>query len=743
MRDPLRHRLWRELRHDIGKYIALFLFLMLTTGVVSGFIVAAGSMVSAYDESFDKYTVESGHFILEDALSAETEAKLSAAGITVYPLYYKELTLDNENTVRVYKDRTDVDRVCLMDGKMPENGQIAVDRLYAENNGLGIGGTVAGLEVSGTVALSDYTALFKNNTDMMLDANKFSVAVVSDETFEGINENLHYCYAWLNNDRSLTGEQCHDKAGEISGILAGDAEIVEVLDRQDNQAIMFAGDDMVGDKSMMIVLLYVVIVILGFVFGITTRSTVEQESGTVGTLLASGYTRRELVRRYMSVPLTVTLAAAVIGNVLGYTVFKDVCAALYYHSYSLPTYVTVWSSEAFIKTTLVPCALIAAVVTLVLRRMMRLPIQSFLRHDLRVRKKQFIPKLRGGGIMKRFRMRVVLQNRGAYITLFIGILLANVLLLFGLVMPPVLDNFKDEVVESKFSDYQYILKVPALTENENAEPFCVTSLENSGDDAEISVYGIRRQSDYVETKDLPSYTYNVLVSSSMADKYGLKRGDTITLHEKYGDKEYTLTVFGVKDYPASLAIFMDKVNFNDLFDLNSYFFNGYFSNEKLDDLDPEAVSSVITEHDLTVITDQLDDSMGRMFPIMGGFSLTLYMLLVYLLSKMIIEKNARSISMLKILGYSRREISSVYNSATAIVVGVSLIVTVPISAVVMKWLYNYFMAQMSGWVTFYIAPWIWLAMPALGAAVYFLVHLIQTKRLERVPMAQALRMADM
>lgn len=742
MRDPLKRRLLRELRHDAGKYIALFLFLALTIGFVSGFIVAGSSMVNAYDAHFEKYTVESGHFIVDDALPESTLSRLDSAGVTVYPLFYKELTLDNENTVRVYKNRTEVNRVCLMEGAMPADGQIAVDRLYAENNELEIGDAVAGLTLSGTVALSDYTALFKNNSDMMLDANKFAVAVVSEETFDGIDETVHYCYAWINNDASLTDEQCRDKTDEIAEILSEDTEPSEVLGRQDNQAIVFAGDDMVGDKAMIIVLLYVVIVILGFVFGITTRSTVEQESGSVGALLASGYTRGELVRHYMTAPLAVTLAAAVIGNLLGYTVFKDVCVAMYYHSYSLPTYITVWSAEAFIKTTIIPCALIALVVALVLRRMMSLPIQSFLRHDLKVRKKQFIPKLRAGGIMKRFRTRVVLQNRGAYITLFIGILLANILLLFGLIMPPILDNYKDDVVESKFSDYQYILKAPTLTENENAEPFCIASLETDSDE-EISVYGIQRQSEFVQARDLPSYTYNVLVSDGFAEKYGLSAGDEITLHEKYGDKEYTLTVCGVKHYPASLAIFMDKVNFNDLFGLGSYFFNGYFSNEKLTDLDPEAVSSVITEHDLTVITDQLDDSMGRMFPMIGGFSLTLYMLLIYLLSKMIIEKNAQSISMLKILGYSRREISSVYNSATAIVVGVSLAATIPISAVVMKQLYNYFMGQMNGWVTFYIAPWIWAAMPALGAAVYLLVHLIQTRRLERVPMAQALKMADM
>ena len=66
MKNPLSRRLLRELRQDIGKYIALFLFLTLTTGFISGFLVADGSMVRAYDASFEKYDIESGHFILEE-----------------------------------------------------------------------------------------------------------------------------------------------------------------------------------------------------------------------------------------------------------------------------------------------------------------------------------------------------------------------------------------------------------------------------------------------------------------------------------------------------------------------------------------------------------------------------------------------------------------------------------------------------------------------------------------------------
>lgn len=739
MKNPLRHRLLRELRQDIGKYIALFLFLSMTAGMVSGFIVAAGSMKTAYDESFSKYSVESGHFILEDKLPEETKARLEEeAEISVCELLYKDVTLDNENTVRIYKNRTELNRVCLMDGALPENdGEIAADRLYLENNSLGIGDELAGLKITGIVALADYSALFKNNTDMMLDANKFCVAVVTEETFDEINENVRYCYAWLNNDDTLSDWQCRDKADDIAQLLSEDCEITELVRRADNQAIMFTGEDIGGDKAMMITLLYVVIVILGFVFAVTTRSTIEQESGTVGTLLASGYTRRELIRHYMAMPIIVTLIAALAGNILGYTVFKDYCASLYYHSYSLTTYVTLWNAEAFIKTTLVPCVLTAVTVYAVLWRMMRRPVQSFLRHELGGRGKQYVPPLRAGGIIERFRKRIILQNRSAYITLLIGILFANVLLMFGLIMPPVLDNFKDEVLETKLSDYQYLLKVPALTENENAEPFCVSSLEY--EDEEISIYGVKHASSYADFSFLPSEKGSVLVSEGFMEKYGLERGDRISLHEKYGDKEYTFTVYDSTPYAAGLAVFMSKLNFNETFGLETWFFNGYFSNEKLTDLDTEAVSSVITEHDLTVVTDQLDDSMGRMFPLVGGFSLALYMLLVYLLSKTVIEKNAQSISMLKILGYTQREISSLYNSSTAIAVGVSLIVTIPLSAVGMKWLYYIFMSQMSGWLTFYIASWIWPAMLGLGAATYFIIHMIQLKRLGRIPLSKALK----
>ena len=64
MKNPLHKRYLRELKQDAGKYLVLFLFLTLTIGFVSGFLVADSSMSKAYDESFEKYYIEDALFTL-------------------------------------------------------------------------------------------------------------------------------------------------------------------------------------------------------------------------------------------------------------------------------------------------------------------------------------------------------------------------------------------------------------------------------------------------------------------------------------------------------------------------------------------------------------------------------------------------------------------------------------------------------------------------------------------------------
>ena len=430
MKNPLNKRVFRELKNDLGKYIALFLFLMLTIGFVSGFLVAGNSMTDAYNKSFEKYNIEDGHFTLAVKLPKAVKDKLEKEDVTVYPLNYKDFDVSDSNTIRVYKDRKNINKICLMDGKMPaEDDEIVLDRLYAENNNLAIGDEVTLdhkiFRISGTVAFSDYSALFKNNTDMMFNATTFSIACVTDHAYNKLSDSgLSYTYAWKNNDPALTDKESSDKGDDLKDILGETGLVTDFVKQDDNQAIQFTGDDIGGDSVMVTTLLYIIMVVLAFIFAITTRNMMEKEAGTIGALRASGYTKGEMISHYIRIPIVLTLFAAVIGNIFGYTVFKDMVAKIYYHSYSLPTYVTLWNSRAFLMTTAVPCLIVAVVVVLVIMRVMQFAPLQFLRRELSASKKKKVMKLKHFCFFTRFRIRVIAQNMSSYVTLFVGVIMA-------------------------------------------------------------------------------------------------------------------------------------------------------------------------------------------------------------------------------------------------------------------------------------------------------------------------------
>lgn len=789
MKNPLRKRLPRELRSDIGKYGALFCFLVIMIGFISGFLVSDISLKTAYDNSFEQYNVEDGHFtFLRKADQKQLNRTAKEYNVTITSLFYNDKTLKDGSAIRIYPMRKKVNQACLMDGDFPKKqSEIAIDRLYAENNDIQQNDTlsIGGKEytVCGFVALTDYSALFKNNSDMMLDASNFCVAVVTQKAFDTLGEaGRKYCYAWTENTEPESKQEANDRAEELMKAVAKKGILTDFVPRNDNQAIMYTGDDMGGDKSMMIALLYIIMVLLAFSFAVTAKSTVEQEALSIGTLLASGYTRGELLRHYLTLPMLVTLAGAVIGNILGYTVLKDMMAGLYYHSYSLTTYVTLWSAEAFLETTVIPVLVVLLVNLVVLSRQLSLPPIQFLRRELRRKKKKravHLPPLR---FLTRFRLRIILQNWTAYATIVVGILMANILMMFGMCLRPLFLHFKTDVLQSQFASYQYVLKGTAQTqddeysaytmlspllsvfrqgadileiedadyylgfrtktENKDAEKYLVNALEQRGDTRveDITVYGIEPNSKYLTDLKLPKGSNEVIVSDSYQKKYDLQVGDTITLDEQYEDKQHTFRVAGVYPYAASLCVFLPIDQMRQEFDYTDDSYSGYLSNVELDDLDEEGIASVITQDDLTVLADQLNDSMGSIVWLIVAVAALLYLLVLYLLSKMIVEKNAQSISMVKILGYTDKEVSALYNRATAIVVAIALVISLPICTALMKViLVEMMLKQMNGWINFYLAPWVYPAMVIVGAVCYFIVHSLQMKKIRKIPLSTALK----
>ena len=47
MKNPLRKRLFKEFKAEIGKYLVIFIFMTATIGLISGFTVASSSRRSS------------------------------------------------------------------------------------------------------------------------------------------------------------------------------------------------------------------------------------------------------------------------------------------------------------------------------------------------------------------------------------------------------------------------------------------------------------------------------------------------------------------------------------------------------------------------------------------------------------------------------------------------------------------------------------------------------------------------
>lgn len=760
MRNPLNKRFLRELKGELAKYIVIFVFMTAVIGLISGFLIADGSMYDTYNKSFEKYNIEDGNFELYSKAEESVIDKLEKENVTIYENFYKEENVvrhnnikndeDSQSTLRFYVNREEVDKVDLMEGSMPEDiDEIAIDRMYAVNNDIKVQDTLTVgsriLKVTGLVALSDYSSLFSDNSDTMFDSLKFGVGVVSQKCFDAYDDtHIHYVYSWLYDNKPEDDKEAKLMADDFVKTISANAILVNYIPQYINQAIHFTGDDIGSDRSMMIVLLYVLIVIMAFVFAVTTNNTIVKEANVIGTLRASGYTRGELLRHYILLPIIVTIFGALVGNILGYTVFKDIFVATYYGSYSLPTYHTLWNADAFLLTTVVPVIIMLVINIVIIGCRLKLSPLKFLRRDLSGKQKKKAMRLPAFGFFNRFRLRIIIQNMPNYITLFIGILFANVLLLFGIMLGPMLTHYQNEITDKLIAKHQYVLKALVDVDDNAAEKYCVKTLatiEGRLKSEDVLVYGVKDNSIYADINTASLKDNEVYITNGYADKFRIKKGDKITLKEKYDDNEYEFTVKDMYDYPSSFAIFMSDATFKNVFDKSEDYYSGYFSDNILD-IDEKYVATQITLDDLTKVSRQLDRSMGETFNLVKIFAVVLFAVLMFLLTKLIVEKNTTSISMVKILGYSNREISRLYVTSTTIVVAFSVALSIGLSVIIMNYLFRVFMEEMSGWISCYYAPHIFPVMFILNITVYAVISFFMMAKIKKIPMDEALKTVE-
>ena len=262
-------------------------------------------------------------------------------------------------------------------------------------------------------------------------------------------------------------------------------------------------------------------------------------------------------------------------------------------------------------------------------------------------------------------------------------------------------------------------------------------------DEEVSVYGVEDTSKYISLPDAKNLKEKEdYISKPFRDKYDVAVGDTVTLNAKYEKKKYSFKVKGFFEHSQSIAVFMPIEQYRTALDKDDDAFDGFFTNTKIKDVKKDYIATVITEREITKMSNQLDHTMGSYMLYFQFLCVVLSAVLIYLLTKIIIEKNEVAISMTKILGYTDGEIAKLYLLATTIVVIVCAALSVLVGTLVMRNVWTVMLQSMSGWFTFIMGPLDYIKMFAFIFVGYLVVMLFDFRRIRKIPLDEALKRVE-
>lgn len=748
MKKPLNKRFPRELKKNKGRYLAIFLLMTLTIIFGSGFLVASDSAKYTMEQDWKDNHVEDGQFTSFYELDEANLKTVTEQGAIVEKEFFKDFTINTNKglNLRVYTNRSYINAVSVHEGKLPSNSdEIAIDRLFAKNTNILVGNSLEldgiKFKVVGTISMPDYSSLFKSNNTMVMDALHFGIAVVNADAFKSFaNKNLIYRYSYYFNERDLGQNEIGNRNNEIRKKLAATKMLSSFVPAEDNQARTFCSNDFGGDIPMMKTLIFILITIMAFVFGIISNATIDEEAPIIGTLRANGYTKGEILKHYIALPVIVTIASAIVGNIIGYTLMVKPFAKIYYNSYCLAPLDIRWNLDAFILTTAIPIIIMLTTNYLMLRSKLSISPLRFLRKDLKKGTNKKPVKLPNWKFIHRFQTRIILQNKAIFLMLFIGIFFASLLLVFGLGLLPIVENYVDTVDKTMMSEYQYILKSPV--EVDGGEKVTVVTFKTfyklGNRDVDVTVYGLSENSKYFSSKRLP-HDNSILLGSGFSGKLNYGTNDTITFTDSYDKKiKYNLKSSGIVDYNSGYAIFMSQNKLNKLLDKDVNYYNGYLSNKKMD-INENYIAMTVTKSDMVNAAQQMTASMHEMMTMIKAFSVLIYIVLMYILTKVVIDKNAIYMSFMKVFGYESKEIRRLYLNASTFTVMISLILCLPLELQVMKALLVYAMSDIEGYLPFYLPWYLLIEVILAGMISYLTINIRHIRKVNRIRMGDALK----
>lgn len=780
----LQKRVWRELRENIFRYLALALLIILGMYLIVSLVGAAETVIRGVDEKAEENKLEDGQFGVFVPLTKAEESDIKSSGVSLEQMFYLDFEMKDSSTLRVYKNRQEIDRIDLDEGRLAQNAEETVlEKRYCEEHELSIGDYVTigkkQFRIVGTGSVPDYDAPYKDLSDSSVESKQFGLAFVTGDTYETLKssgdsvKSEEFIYAYRLNGKmkveefeekirklsfsavdvtdSYFQEYWHKTGGKKEGLEDGVQELItdfpdedmsnltQFMKSEDNPRVKASADDQIINKLAGLIAGIIIIVLFTYVISVFVIHGIERESSVIGALYALGVKKRELISHYLMLPVMITFLAGLAGTILGYSKWGiNIQMGDCYKYFSVPTLQVVYPVYLLIYGVVMPPVIAAVVNCIVIWKKLSQPALRLIRNEQKISRISNI-NLGDMGFINRFRIRQMLREIRTGFTVMFGMFIALLIMMLGINCYVMCGHLRAENAADTRYEYMYTYKYPEEQMPEGGKACYARTFtkEVHGYNLEVTLLGVERDNPYFKANVTPGKS-KAVISSAMAQKYQLSEGDELILTDEESEMDYAFTVEGIVQYSVSFYVFMDIDSMRELFGVDDDYYNVIFSGHELD-IDPGRLYAAVSREEIVRSAEIFIEMMLPMVMMLVVVSAIIFCVVMYLMMKVMIDRSAFSISLIKIFGYRTGEIRKLYLNGNFYMIAVSAAVCIPLSKLLMDKMYPLLVSNIACGMNLSFSWELYLGIYGIIIGLYFVINQLLVRRLNKMIPVEVLK----
>ena len=518
--------------------------------------------------------------------------------------------------------------------------------------------------------------------------------------------------------------------------------LTQFLIAADNPRIDAAAGDVIINRFAGILAGIILMVLFTYVISVFVIHNIEKESSVIGALYALGVTRGQLLFHYLLNPMLIAFLGGVVGCILGFSKYgtgRQMGDSIAY--YSLPPMRIVTPGYLLFYSLIMPPATAAVVNYLVINKKLNRTALSLLRNEQTAGKAGRIQNMNLGNMkfLLRFQIRQMLREIRSAFAVVIGMFICLLILMMSIDCAVLCINFGNACLEETKYAYMYTYKYPTEDVPEGGTPAYVENLKKEayGYNLDVTVLGIDDDNPYfpIATADKKN---EIVISSAAAQKFGVKVGDKLVLSDEVNERDYAFTVKDIVSFTSGVYVFLDRDIMQELFDQEDDYYNVVFADHALD-IDNGRLYATVSKENVEESSQIFTDMMGPMVVMLVAISALIFMIVMYLMMKVMIDRSAFSISLMKVFGYRRREIRRLYLDGNFYVILLGALICVPLAKWSMDLVYPYCIANVAIGMDLKFTPQIYIMIYGGILLCYMVINFLLVGRLNKLVPAEVLK----